>query len=158
MTKIAPQSRYEVRFCADLIDHMKNGYSFTSFSATLYDKYKVKIGRTALFNWVKLYPEFAEAKEIGESRALKFLEKHLRVHVTGYIPPEIEKKQNKKMSVTMVVFALKTRFYREYGDQLKLQGVENGEPITVVQEGAPPPVIVLPDNGRVIPKPEPDEK
>ena len=38
-------------------------------------------------------------------------------------------KQKKKMSTTMVIFALKTRHHKVYGDQLKVQGVKDGEPI-----------------------------
>ena len=35
------------------------------------------------------------------------------------------------MDKGMCIFALKTRFYKEYGDQLKLQGVKDGDPITI---------------------------
>lgn len=43
-----------------LIEHMTDGQSFTSYCA------KYKIPRKTAYRWLDKYPEFKEAKEIGE--------------------------------------------------------------------------------------------
>ena len=108
---------------------MKMGYSFRSFAGTLYEKYGVSVHEGTLRTWSDKFPEFGEAKKTAYSLALKFFEKFLRYHILGAVPQELKDQQNTKMSSTMVIFTLKTRFFKEYGDQLKLQGVEGGTPI-----------------------------
>ncbi len=122
-------SKYKKEFCKDLIAHMEQGFSYSSFPAILYDKYKVQVVKDTLRYWEYTKPDFARAKETAVARSLRFFERFMRIHITGIVPDELRERLNKKMSSTMVIFALKTRFYKEYGDQLKLQGVKDGDPI-----------------------------
>lgn len=61
--------KYEPRFCQMLIDHMREGLSIHAFGGV------VLVSRQTLYNWLDKYPEFKEAKEIGESLSLLFWEK-----------------------------------------------------------------------------------
>ena len=61
-------SKYKPEYCERLIDHMAQGMSFESFAG------KVRVSKGTLFNWYKDYPDFKEAKEIGEACLLYFFE------------------------------------------------------------------------------------
>ena len=68
-----PKSRvprkYKYEFSRMLIDHMAQGLSFSSFSAI------ADVNRDTLYEWLKKYPEFKEARDIGYSKGLLFWEK-----------------------------------------------------------------------------------
>ena len=127
----SPMTKYRPEFCQLLIDHMENGFSFSSFPARIYDDHKVKVGTSTLWEWAKDRPDFAHAYEVAKARALAFHERFLRYHVTGVIPKKLKEEQNMEMDKTTLIFTLKTRFWKEYGDQIKLQGMKDGEPIKV---------------------------
>ncbi len=90
---------FQRRFCKMLVDHMKAGFSFTSFAG------RAGVSRRTLYDWCRYYPEFLDAYETGYAAALLFHEKQLLKGI-----------QNKfDGSPTLLIFALKTRFHREYG-------------------------------------------
>jgi len=124
-----PADKYREEFALELIIHMRNGKSFTSFQALLYDKYNVRITKKTLYNWRDRHPEFAESMEIGKAVALNFFENLLISASTGTMPEILEKKNSKGINLSGVIFALKTRFFREYGENVKLQGNEEAPPI-----------------------------
>lgn len=57
---MAMPSKYKPEFCKRLIAHMAKGGSFEGFGGV------VGIGKTQLFDWLKKFPEFKEAKETAE--------------------------------------------------------------------------------------------
>lgn len=107
MAGIGPKTKYEERFCKLLIEHMAEGYSFESFGA------QAECGRSSLYEWAKVHPEFAEAKAIGEAKAIKYYEKHLKDHRYG--------NQAEKANMGAVIFPMKTRFHEIYGDRSKTE-------------------------------------
>lgn len=60
---------YKPEYCEMLIEHMKQGYSFDSFTGV--------IGkcRKTLYNWVDTHPDFKEAKEIAFGKCQMWWEK-----------------------------------------------------------------------------------
>jgi predicted DNA-binding protein YlxM (UPF0122 family) len=97
--EIGRPTLFQQRFCKMLVDHMKEGFSFTSFAG------KARVSRRTLYDWCRYYPEFLDAYETGYAAALLFHEKQLLRGI-----------QNKfDGSPTLLIFALKTRFHREYG-------------------------------------------
>jgi hypothetical protein len=78
---------------------MSAGHSFTSFAA------KIKVGRRTLYDWCRFYPDFLAAYETGYSTSLLFYEKQLLKGICG----------KEKINSTLLIFALKTRFHKEYG-------------------------------------------
>lgn len=102
--------RYKKKFCKMLIDHMSNGNSFRTFSL------KAGVTRKTLYEWANKYPEFADAKAIGEDGCLAFFEKILVAKMSGQ---DIKKFDPKKSDTACLLFAMKTRFYKIYGDVQK---------------------------------------
>ena len=113
--KIGRQTLYQERFCKMLIEHMKAGYSFTSFAG------KAGVSRRTLYDWCKHNPEFLDAYEAGYAAALLFHEKQL---IKG-----IQKKFEGNPS--LLIFALKTRFHREYGITELLQITDSTKPLDI---------------------------
>lgn len=67
-TKVGRPSKYEERFCEELIDHMASGLSFESFAG------KIEVNQDTLHEWAKNHPEFSEAKAIAYARNVLFWE------------------------------------------------------------------------------------
>jgi len=61
--------RYKPEYCAALIKHMAEGFSFETFGADLL------VTSTTLYNWSSRYPEFKTAREIGTLQSKKFWER-----------------------------------------------------------------------------------
>jgi len=64
-----PKTKFQFDFCDLLIDHMKAGHSFDTFSV------KVQVAPGTLHNWVNNYEDFANAKKVGEKHRQFLLEK-----------------------------------------------------------------------------------
>lgn len=93
-----------------LIDHMATGQSFTTFAAVL------NVGKRTMYDWCDNFPEFKEAKEIGQAKAQQFMEKRLIAKISGQ---KIEGVDKKDIDNSCLIFALKTRFHKDYGDVSK---------------------------------------
>lgn len=59
---------YDPKWCDQLIEHAETGLSFEAFGAT------ARVSKQTLYEWVKKYPEFADAKKLFESISLKWWE------------------------------------------------------------------------------------
>jgi hypothetical protein len=64
-------SQFFSEYCQQLIDHMEEGHTFESFAGL------VRVSRQTLYNWCSLYPEFAEARDIGKEVCLLTHERHM---------------------------------------------------------------------------------
>ena len=66
---------------------MRQGLSFDSFPATLYEKYGKNYGvcTDVLYGWIERYPEFSAAKKIADALCLKFWEQLGRQGVAGQL-------------------------------------------------------------------------
>jgi hypothetical protein len=102
---------YRPEYCQDLIDFMKKGYSLASFGA------EVRKSRETLYQWMKKYPDFGEAHKIGKQAALKFFETMLINATMGTIPNQLKAMGSKKLDISAIIFALKTRFHLDYGEK-----------------------------------------
>jgi hypothetical protein len=82
---------------------MKKGYSFDSFGA------EVGVSRDCLYDWVKRFPEFAEAKKMAELEGLKFWETLNVMGASGQ-----KTRSNGKIDGRQVQFTLQSRFRQQY--------------------------------------------
>lgn len=97
------QLKYKPEYCDMLIEHMAEGFSFESFGG------KVRCGRTTLYDWVANFPEFAEAKEIGQLAGLEDIEMDLKK----------KRKGTGKGDSNAIMFALRTRYHKIYGEKIQ---------------------------------------
>lgn len=122
-------TKYKEEYCEQLIKHMSMGYSFDSFGSD------IKVGRQTLYDWVKRHKEFAEAKKIAHAEALKFFETRLMAKIYG---GDLKGKiDTTKIDTTCLIFALKTRFHKQYGERQKVNQEHSGELTTKVFEVVP---------------------
>jgi hypothetical protein len=106
--------QYKKEWCDALVKHMGQGHSFSTFSTIC------GVTRTTMYEWVDTYPEFKDAKINGEESAKKFLEKRLMAKISGQDLTSLGI-DTKKIDTACLIFALKTRFYKEYGDRSKIE-------------------------------------
>ena len=93
------ESKYKTDLPDKLIEHMKKGLSFESFSAV------AGVTRDALYKWCELHPDFKLAKSLGEGHSKMFWE-------TVGIQGTLGKINN--FSATIWIFTMKCRFgYRD---------------------------------------------
>ena len=58
-------TKYEQRFCQDLIDHQSGGGTFHTFPAYIWHTHKVYICRRTLYEWADKHVEFLHTKKLG---------------------------------------------------------------------------------------------
>ena len=113
MAKVGRPSKYDVKFCQQLIDHMTQGYSFESFAGLC------EVNKDTLYEWAKVQPDFSEAKKLGFEKSRLFWER------VG-IDQSVEGKGNS----TAYIFNMKNRFPAEWRDKQDLTlGGDSENPI-----------------------------
>jgi len=110
-------SKYKVEYCDKLIEHMKQGGSFDTFGAVIGIN-----ARSTLYEWVKEYPDFSDAKSLAEMYAAKWFEDLGRAGMTGSLTRIKEKIYDKEGNLikeireaatfgsTAWIFSMKNRF------------------------------------------------
>lgn len=63
------RTNYNSMFCHMLIEHMSHGFDFSTFST------KINVSPKTLYNWLRDYPDFANAYEIAKSSQQFFYQK-----------------------------------------------------------------------------------
>ena len=106
-------TKYKPDYCARLVKHMSEGYSFASFAGTL------GVNRDTLYEWVKKYPDFKEAKAIG-TEASKFFWEKIGINLATGLS---------KGNVISWIFNMKNRFPDEWKDK-----VEDPQEAEIVRE------------------------
>lgn len=61
------QTKYKKEYCEEIIKFMGDGYTVKAFAG------HVGVCRNTIYDWFKLYPEFAAAKSRGEAACEKYL-------------------------------------------------------------------------------------
>lgn len=108
------KSKYEEKFCDQLIEDMAEGLSFEACCGN------IGVSKDTGYEWVKRYPEFAEAKQIGEARGQYFWERSARDNLL------IDSKEL-KFNSTVFIFTMKNRFgWRERKELSGSVGVGGG--------------------------------
>jgi hypothetical protein len=111
---IVKQSKFKHEYCEMLIDHMKTGKSYDSFPSLLYDRFKVSVGLSTMYEWEQTYKNWGKAKEMALSKALNFLETRVFAKISGQ---KIDGINPKDIDSYLLMGMLKTRFYKIYGDK-----------------------------------------
>jgi hypothetical protein len=107
---------YKDRFCDLLIDHMTKGYSFESFAAI------TDTCKDTLYEWVKVHPEFSDAKKRATDKSRLFWEK---VGIENIVNIETMEKDEsgsftavkKSLNSAAWIFNMKNRFKDDWKDK-----------------------------------------
>lgn len=70
-------TKYRPEYCEQVIEHMADGASLTSFAA------QIEVARSTINEWIDNHPEFREATSIGKAKAAAWWEKVNRGLATG---------------------------------------------------------------------------
>lgn len=88
-------TKYKNRYCQALDEHMKEGFSYSSFAGL------IGVHLDTLYAWERKHPEFSEAKKRGELKSLLHWEKLGMNGISGEI---------KGFNAATYIFNMKNRF------------------------------------------------
>lgn len=103
--------KYKKAYAKRLEEHLAAGYSFESFGGD------IRVAKSTMYEWLKEIPEFKEAHDRGLKKGLQLYETILKAKVSGMGAPGFDPKRG---DTTALIFTLKTRFHKIYGDKSKL--------------------------------------
>jgi hypothetical protein len=95
---------YDDKFCVELIEHMKAGYSFESFAGS------IGVNRDTLYEWAKVNPEFSDAKKIGTEAGRLFWETKGIEGLFSTTERCGDQGSSKSINATIWIFNMKNRF------------------------------------------------
>lgn len=134
--KVGRPTNYKPEYCEALIEHMKKGYSFESFGATM------GISRDNVYEWAKKHPEFSEAKKLALDQSLLYWERQGKKGLWSHA-------RGKQFNATVWIFNMKNR--HNWRDN------KEPPPSDDAPSNAPQIVVNLPDNGRQVQEPIQDK-
>jgi|AntAceMinimDraft_13_1070369.scaffolds.fasta_scaffold00150_39 hypothetical protein len=118
-------TKYKKEYCDMLVKHMAKGGSFKTFGVD------IDVASSNLYVWVNDYEEFRIAKEKGYAAGLRFYEQLLQSASMGMLPEQLKNMGSKGINLSAVIFALKTRFHKDYGEISIVENTGSNEPIQV---------------------------
>lgn len=119
--------KYKPEYCEMLLDHLSKGFSYDSFGGD------IGICRATMYNWEEAHPEWKEAKIQGQKNGQKFFEQRLIAKISGQ---EIDGIDLKKIDVTCLIFALKTRYWKTYSEKTQIEHTGENVSITFTKNGS----------------------
>ena len=97
-------SKYEERFCDEVVEHMKDGASLTSFAAS------IGVCRDTVTEWASVHPEFSAAVKRGKAACAAWWEERQRnLALTGV------------GNATSCIFGLKNMAAEDWADVKELK-------------------------------------
>lgn len=80
-------TKYDPKYCEDIISHMKQGNTLESFGAYLGEKYgnEAAVGKQVLYSWADQYQDFQDSIRVARAYAQKFYEDIGKSGITGNI-------------------------------------------------------------------------
>lgn len=113
-----PPKKYRPEFCQVVIKEMMQGASVDSVGCRLISEdHPSGVSRATVYNWIKEYPEFGEAIELGNQLAQLRLERGLNAKASGA-------KDSKNIDYQSSQFLLKTRFHKTYSEKIITENVD----------------------------------
>jgi hypothetical protein len=94
-------SKYSEAYCNEVVEHMREGASLTSFAA------EIGVARSTINEWIDNHPAFSEAVNKGKAKCAAWWEKQGRLGATGQAP----------VNPTLVIFGLKNMAGDDWRDR-----------------------------------------
>lgn len=98
-------TKYKPEYCEKLLEHMSEGLSIEAFAGL------IRVHKDSIYEWVRVHPEFKEAKDIGESLSLLYWEKLGRDNIINVTERDSSgNTTSRNMNATTWIFNMKNRF------------------------------------------------
>ena len=110
-------TKYRDELCAIAENSLSKGFSLTATCADL------DCCKDTVYEWMDKHPEFSDAIKRGKQKGQKYFENIMMHKITGKITDQFDPK---KSDTTLLIFALKTRFHKDFGNKDKVE-VDHGE-------------------------------
>ncbi len=127
---------YKPEYCDLLVEHMANGSSFGTFACV------VGCCRNTLYEWVRAYPQFSSAKDVGSARAYGWWERLGVGALQGKIP---------RFSSAVWILAMRNRFGWSH------KGRTEGSPSGFANRAEPPGYISQTNDSQSVTGSQPEE-
>lgn len=106
---MARPTKYNPKYCAELIDHMAHGLSFEAFAG------RIGVSKQTLYDWEKAQPEFLDAKEVGLQKAQLYWERLGIRYVVNKSDSESTvgmggSSKSRSLNASVWIFNMKNRF------------------------------------------------
>ena len=98
-------TKYDPKYCEELIEHMNEGYSFESFAG------RIGVTRSTIYEWAKVNEQFSDAKSIAVAKSLMKWEGLGLSLANG----------DAKGSAPAWIFSMKNRFPDLYSDKREIE-------------------------------------
>ena len=116
--KLGRPSKYQPQYGDQLIEHMRQGFSFESFGAIIGSH------RDTLYEWAKVHEPFSDAKKRAVGEGLLFYEKVGLAGMTGKL---------KGFNPAAWIFSMKNRF--QWQDRVEIEQYSTERHIIVTDDG-----------------------
>ena len=97
-------TKYKPQFCGEVVEHMSEGASLTSFAA------EIDVARSTINEWMEHHPEFSESVKIAKAKCAAWWERKGREGASGESP----------VNPTLVIFGLKNMAAEDWRDKQEL--------------------------------------
>ena len=130
-------TKFKPEYCQMLEKHMEEGLSFEAFGGL------IRVAKQTLYTWAEQYPEFLDAKRVGESLARLFWEKRARDEMySETFKDDQGMTVSKAPSAPIMIFNLKNRLgWRDR--QPDEDGDERGAPSAQAAPMTPDQIVEL---------------
>jgi hypothetical protein len=117
-------SKYKPEYCEQIIAHMAQGFSFESFAGA------ISVDRDSLYEWVKRFPAFSDAKKLAFAKCLLHFEMLGKAAMEGQdIIDKATGKviiQGKKIHPTLWIYQMKCRFRDQWSETVRVESDDKG--------------------------------
>lgn len=117
--KAGRPTKYDPKYCDQIITFMEQGFSKEAFCA------EVDIHKDTLYEWIKRYPEFSDSVKKAEAKCRRFWEDlGVQLVLAG------------QGNATAWIFNMKNRFRDDWSDisRTELTG-KDGESLVIIKDG-----------------------
>ena len=117
-TKQGRPSKYQPSYCDELIHHMAQGYTLTSFGGV------IGVHRDTLYEWASKHERFSDALKIGRAKGQLVWEQTLRAQAL-----------TNSGNTGAIVFAMKNLYRDDWRDKVETEVTgKDGGPIDMVSD------------------------
>ncbi len=120
-----PNSKYKPEYDELVYEHLKNGYTISSFNIK-----ESPVRQKTIFHWLENIEEFAMAAERGRIDRLLKLETALNIKMYGTKISEKQKEVFGKIDTELLKFTLSKLYRKEYSE--KVDHEHSGEVVTKI--------------------------